>query len=47
MVKEFEKNINEIRINFAPAELVNLDYIIIFEIQNYITKILKLYYYYC
>jgi hypothetical protein len=46
IVKKFKKDINKIGINFTSVELINLDYIIIFKIQNYIIKILKLYYYY-
>jgi hypothetical protein len=32
IIKKFEKNINKIGINFAPIELINLNYVIIFEI---------------
>jgi hypothetical protein len=46
MIKEFEKDINKVGINFIFIELINLDYIIIFKIQNYIIEIFKLYYYY-
>jgi hypothetical protein len=32
IVKEFKKNVNEIRINFIFMKLINLNYIIIFKI---------------